>query len=488
MRRRRVVIAGAGIAGLAAAHRLNELRQELNLPLEITLLEAGPRAGGVIKTDIENGFLLESGPDSFITEKPWALGLCKRIGLENDLIPTNADKRRSFIYSKGKLSPVPAGFHLIAPSEFKTIWKLPFLSPLGKIRMALEFVVKKKPCGSDESIASFIRRRFGKEVLEKIGQPMIGGIFSGDPELLSLQACMPRLAEMEREQGSMIRALIQKRGALGVGEDTSGPRYGLFMSLRGGMGQLVNQLLSRMDGVRVEYNQAVASVEPSRNQWRVKTLGGLDIEADALLLALPAFVATPLLQPVLPDVAAQIELIPYESIATVSYGFKCSDLPRDLEGFGFVVPASEKRDIIGCAFCSVKYAGRAPRDHELLRVFVGGAFGRRLLKLEDEALEERVRAELRDILGIDKDPLFYRIARYPRSMPQYQVGHLDRMVRVAEFLEKSSGLYLTGNGYRGVGIPDCILDAERTAEAIAGYLFEESKRSVVSSAPGRVAS
>jgi oxygen-dependent protoporphyrinogen oxidase len=467
----RVVIIGGGISGLSVAHRLVELSRGERRPLDIAVLESQCRFGGVIETVEREGFVLEGGPDAFLAEKPWARDLCRRVGLEHELIGTQRECRRSFIVQRGKLVPVPEGFYLIAPSSLPAVFHLPFLSWRGRLRMACEPFVPARAHGQDESVGGFIRRRFGREALARIGQPMIAGIYTADPDRLSLQATMPAFQAMERRYGSVIRALrarasngqpVAARPAQQGG--TSGPRYGLFLSLRRGMGSLVEALLREMPGVALHASSPVTRIAPSGRVWEVTFHAGRTLHADLLCLALPADKAAALLAPCAPDLARQLAGIPYESVATVNLGFRRAELPQAPAGFGFVVPASERRRLVGCTCSSAKFPGRAPQGMVLLRAFVGGALHRELFHLDDAAMTRMVREELRELLGIRADPVVAAVHRYPHAMPQYHVGHLARVAAVEETLQRHPGLFLVGNGFRGLGLPDCIRHAEQTAE------------------------
>lgn len=469
----RIVIVGGGISGLAIAHRLGELSRVHQQPLAVTLLEAREQFGGAIHTETRDGFLLEGGPDAFMVERPWALELCRRLGIADELIETQPGYRRSFIVRRGRLVPVPEGWYLIAPSNLRTLVQTPLLSWPGKLRMACEPLVPARRDLHDESVGSFIRRRLGQEVLERIGQPMLAGIYTADPDRLSLQATMPRFQEMERRHGSILKALrASAHLPQGAVREASGPRYSLFATFRHGMRTLVDRLIQRMPEESLRRGAPVARI--ARNDtWTVTLQDGSSLQAEHLCLALPAHQAAILLRPCAADLSHILGTIPYESVATVNLGFRTTDIPRTLQGFGMVVPALERRRIVGCTFSSVKFAGRAPETCTLLRAFVGGAAHRQLVERDDDALGAAVREELRDLLGIVAVPLFTSIHRHPQAMPQYEVGHLDRITAIDATLARYPGLWLTGNGYRGMGLPECIHQAEATAERIIASLTRD---------------
>jgi oxygen-dependent protoporphyrinogen oxidase len=492
-----IVIIGGGITGLAAAHRVLERSRELDAKVQLTLLEAGSRLGGIVQTHERDGFLLESGPDSFISEKPAALELARRLGLESHLIETNENHRRSFIVRQGRLLPVPVGFHLLAPSRFWPFVKSNIFSPGGKARMALDLIIPRRQLNGsadsvEESLAQFVRRRLGREALERMAQPMIGGIYTADPEQLSLRATMPRFLEMERQHGSLIRALRKQnrsatvREGSGTAEGTSGARYSLFLSFDCGMQLLTDKLAGRILNFNFHNSDSDASDQPSirvntrvesimlqreeSKKWKIKTDQNETLFADAVCLALPAYVSARLLSSVDARLASELAGISYASSATINLAYKREDIPHPLDGFGFVVPFIEKRTVMACTFSSVKFPGRAPQGHALLRAFVGGALQPELFNLTPDQLLSRVREDLRVLLRIERAPLFAEVTRWERSMPQYHVGHLERLKRIDERIALLPGLTLAGNAYTGLGIPDCIRSGEVAAEVLAADL------------------
>lgn len=481
----RIVIIGGGITGLAAAHRLLELQPHQNQRLDVVLLEAGSRLGGVLKTTQRDGFLIESGADSFISEKPEAIELAKRLGLDSRLIETNEKHRRSFIVRRGRLVPVPEGFQLMAPARIWPFITSDIFSWTGKARMALDLLIPRRTIQNgddDESLAQFVRRRLGREALERMAQPMIGGIYTADPEKLSLRATLPRFLAMEREHGSVIRAMW-KQGSSPVREGAdnrhansgvSGARYSLFLSFDQGMQVLVDALAARLPEGMVHLNTAATSLsfDRSSNQWRIELSDDSSITADAVCLAVPAYTAGPLLRETDTELSKALDKIAYASTATINLAFRRSDIPHALDGFGFVVPFIETRSILACTFSSVKFAGRAPTDHVLLRAFVGGALQPDLFELDEAEMIERVRADLRDLLGIQQPPLFTVAKKWRRSMPQYHVGHLNLVSQIQARVQTLPGLQLAGNAYGGAGVPDCV----RSGEAAANRLLDSISR------------
>jgi len=461
------VIVGGGIAGLAAAHRLQEISHERELPLRFTLLEASARLGGTIATEKRGGFLLELGPDSFISEKPWALALCRRIGLESELIGTQDQHRATFVVHQGKLEPLPEGFMLLAPTRFGPLLRSRLFSWLGKARMALDLLLPRAATRQDESLGSFVRRRLGREALERVAQPLIGGIYTADPDRLSLAATMPRFLQMERERRSVIYAMWQaNRKKPQEVKDASGARWSLFVTLRDGMQTMVDTLVARLTRGTIRQSCAVTAVQRINGRWNIVCQDGSVLEADGVVLAIPAFQTARIVRDLDSQLAERLTTIAYSSAATVSLAFRREQIPYPLNGFGFVVPRIENRRIIACTFSSVKYVGRAPEGHVLVRAFVGGSLQEELFNLEDAEMESAVRQELAQLLGIDANPLFVRIARYPQSMPQYIVGHLDLVAAIEQRVAQHPGLTLAGSAYRGVGIADCVRSGESAAEAV----------------------
>ncbi|MDT4898575.1 MAG: protoporphyrinogen/coproporphyrinogen oxidase [Acidobacteriota bacterium] len=471
--RLKVVIIGGGISGLAAAHRLVEQSAPLRNKPEVVLLEASPRMGGTINTKRRDGFLLEAGPDSFISEKPEAIELVKRIRLASRLIETNPDHRRSFIVRRGRLHAVPEGFQLLAPSRFWPFVTTGIFSLPGKARMALDLVLPRsaRANGSDdESLAQFVRRRLGREALERMAQPMVGGIYTADPESLSLRATMPRFLEMEREHRSLIRAMWKQRRKLSAAESksTSGARYSLFLSFDEGMQTLVDALVARLNEVSLRLNTKAESLafDEETKRWRIGIGAAETISADAICLALPAYASAKLLRATDARLADELEAIPYASTATINLAYKRSGIPHALDGFGFVVPFIERRSILACTFSSVKFAGRAPTGFTLLRAFGGGALQPEMFALDEEAMIEAACRDLRQLLGITKPPLFAEVEKWPRSMAQYHLGHIERVERIEQHLGAFPTLKFAGNAFKGAGIPDCIRSGEAAADEI----------------------
>ena len=463
-----VVIIGGGISGLAAAHRI----LELNPSAQVTILEASDRLGGTVQTEHRDGFLIERGPDSFISEKPHALALAKRLGIESQLIQTNEEYRRSFIVRDGRLRAVPEGFQLMAPSRMWPFITSDIFTLAGKARMAADLLLPRKRINgtTDESLASFVRRRLGEEALARMAQPMVGGIYTADPETLSLRATLPRFLEMEQKHRSLILAMLRQGRAQKTG--TSGARYSLFLSFDRGMQALIDAV-TQVTRIKADLRLKTRAQRLSFDQgWTISTDKEEQIKADAVCLAVPAYVAASLLDETHAQLAQKLRQIKYASTATINFGYRRAAIAHPLNGFGFVVPFIEKRSLIACTFSSVKFSGRAPDGYVLLRAFAGGALQPEVFALDEDEMVKRVEVDLRELLGIREDPRFIEVAKWERSMPQYEVGHLDRINEIEKLANELPGLSLAGNGYRGAGIPDCIRSGEDAAEHLAGLISE----------------
>jgi len=470
-----VVVIGGGLSGLAAAYRIHERSLTLRRPIELLVLEAKDRVGGVIGTTRLDGFTLEEGPDSFITNKPWGLELCQRLGLGDQVIETDPSHRRSFVVRNGRLAPVPEGFVLMAPSRLLPVLTSPILSWGGKLRLLMDLIIPRRDEETEESLAAFVRRRLGREALDRLVQPLVAGIYTADPNDLSLKATLPQFLAMEREHGSLIRGARRAsrgRGSLDMEEQASGARYGQFITLAEGMDTLPRALADALPRGCIRVGTAVRRI--SRNApvspWLVELLDGPSIEADSVVLSTEAHAAARLLDSADPALALQLRAIPYASSIIVNIAYQRDQITHPLDGFGAVVPAIEGRPILAVAFLSVKFPNRAPAGTVLLRAFIGGATRPDQLDLDDDALSALVQRELGELIGASGEPLFVRIGRHPRSMPQYNLGHLERVAAIRRHLSKHGGLYLTGIAYDGVGIPDCVHAAELTADALLDAL------------------
>ncbi len=463
----RIAVIGGGISGLAAANRLIELAPNTQL----TLFEAADRLGGVLRTERHDRYLVELSADNFITNVPWGLELCRRVGLADELLPTRESQRRAFVVRDGRLLPVPVGFHLLSPSRIWPLVTSPLLSWPGKLRLLCEPLVRRRRENGDESLASFARRRLGEETYERIVQPLVAGIYTADAEQLSMAAALPRFVEMERRWGSLVRGARLERRADSSG--SSGARYGLFIAPRDGMSSLVDALAGRLPAGSVRCGSTVTRLCASGNAWSLTT-DGADIEFDAVIFAMPAFAAASLLAETSAELAGDLQRISYAGSAIVVLGYRREQITRGCEGFGFVVPRIERREILAASYSSAKFDGRAPSDRVLIRVFLGGAERPDQLELDNARLIELATTELAALLGINGQPELTRVVRWPCSMPQYHVGHVDLVTRIETLATRWPTLALAGNAYHGVGVPNCIHSGEQAAEQVLAALRSQA--------------
>lgn len=468
MKSQHTVIIGGGIAGLSTAYYLQQQRAASGWPAGYTVLEAGPRWGGHIITErVETAagpFIVEGGPDSFITQKPWGVQLARELGLAGRLLGTNDAMRKVYVLNRGKPTPMPDGVLLIVPTKLMPFVLSPLISPLGKLRMGLDLLIPPKRDGQDETLANFVRRRLGAEALDKIAEPLLSGIYNSEADRQSLLATFPRFRDLEVKYGSLTRGMLAaRRNGHGAQPGTAKP-LSAFMSLAGGTGELVEALVAQLSGDLRLNTRAEHLARGPEGGWAVRTSTGETLHADAVVLAVPAYAAQALAQEVAPGVTQGLSSIRYVSTGTVSLAYRLADIRRPLLGFGLVAPASERRPINAVTWSSLKFAQRAPADHALLRVFFGGSRSPQSMALDDEALLATVRGQLNEFMGIEAAPLFQRIYRWERSNAQYDVGHLARVAALEAALPP--GLHLTGSPYRGVGLPDCIRQAQETANKI----------------------
>lgn len=459
-----VLVVGAGVAGLAAALRLEDAVQGQRIGSYL-VVEAADQPGGVIRTVEEDGYLFESGPDMFFAEKPEVIELAGRLGLGRELILTNPETRRSFVAVNGRLEPLPSGFFLTAPSRLRPFLLSGIIGPIGKLRMAMEPFIAAKRTVEDESVASFVRRRFGRRALERIAQPMIGGIYAGDPEKLSARWAMPKFVEWERRRGSVVWGLRTKGADPAASPGTAGPRYTLFKSFRKGMGVLPRAMAGAIGPGRLRLNTAVGRVRRSEGGWTVDA-GGREVRCRTLILAVPAAAAARLLRADAPEIADLLGRLKSESCAIVQTVWNRSDIGHALDGMGFVVPAADGLPLMAGSFSSVKFSGRAPEGKVMIRFFVGGAFGRRWLDLPERELWPAIRPQVKQLLAAKGEPELTRVMYYRDAMPQYEVGHDVWADTVRRACLARTGLKICGAMMQGVGIPDAVRDGAETAEAV----------------------
>jgi oxygen-dependent protoporphyrinogen oxidase len=456
----RTVIVGGGISGLATAFILQECGS-----VDYTLIESAPRWGGKITSAHEDGFTIEGGPDSFITQKTAGLELCRRLGLEDQLVGSNSGKSATtYIWSGGRLHPMPEGMMLMAPTMVLPFLRSRLITWPGKLRMGMEVFVPRASSDEDESLAGFVRRRLGAEALNKIAGPLLGGIHAADPERLSLKSTFPMFLEMEKKHGSLLRGMMKRvkpRAAHGA------KRPPMFMSLRGGLQQLSDALVAQLPGTNLRAGCRALTVSRNADRYRIALSDGSSLLADDVVFATPSYVTADLVEQLDSALAARLRAIRYVSTATVSLGFRRSEIAHPLQGAGFIVPRSEGRRITACSWSSVKFNHRAPDDCVLLRVFIGGALAEELAEQDEAALVQLAREELQAIMRITATPVLAKAYRWRKANPQYDLGHEERVAEMEQTLTNFPGLHLAGAAYHGAGIPDCIQSGLKAAQAIA---------------------
>jgi oxygen-dependent protoporphyrinogen oxidase len=460
---RRVVVIGGGIAGLSAAYYASKLPEA-----QVTLIESSERWGGKIITDrvaFDDGqFIIEGGPDTFLATKPWGVALCKELGLGDRLHGTNPHKKNTYVLNRNRLLPLPDGLAMMIPTNIPAILKSRLVSWLSKARMGLDFVLPPKALHGDESLGTFVSRRLGREAYENLIEPLMSGIYAGDGDRLSLASTFPYLRDLELKYGSLARGALKMR-AQSNGKSIQGSRSA-FLTPTTGLAEIVEKLVAYLtsNGVHLRLNTRASGITSDQLLYRVELETGEVLEAESVILAAPAFVSGTLLASFDPSLAADLRSIPYISTATVSLAYRQSDVPRDLDGYGYVIPRREGRRALACTWTSTKFPHRAPEGYALLRVFVGRA-GQEIPWNENDLLE-LAKEELKMTLGVIAEPLLHRVFLWDKAMPQYNLGHPDILKRIDAALERHPGLALAGNGYRGIGIPDCIHSGELAVEKI----------------------
>jgi oxygen-dependent protoporphyrinogen oxidase len=456
----RVAVVGGGITGLAAALRLSERLGGVGF----ILLEGDDRLGGKIATERAQGYVIEGGPDCFLASKPGGIALCCALGLEPQLRGTNPALRRTYIKRRGRLHELPEGLSGLVPSRIGPLLTSGLLSPLGRARAGVEWLVRARRSAEDESIAAFVTRRFGAEAYHWLVEPLLSGIFAGDGTQLSLEATFPQLAQIEREHGSVVGAMMRSR-ARRRGPTPPGPG---FVTTAGGLGEIVEAIAARLPAATRRMKAAVVAITRTAAGYRLTLASGEELFAENVVLATPAFAAAALLRPLAPELAAELEAIPYVSTATVSLAFLADGVPRPLDGYGYVSPRAEGGPIVACTWTSNKFTGRVPAGGVLIRFFLGRAGQEEIVNADDAALVGVAREELARLLDVTMEPSLTRVFRWPRGMPQYHVGHLARLDRIERLASRLPGLLLAGSAYRGIGVPDCITQGWAAAERALG--------------------
>ncbi len=446
------VIVGGGVSGLSAAYYLSRAG------IPATLVEERPRLGGVVSTSTVDGCVIEGGPDSFLAAKPAAMELIREVGLEGEVIGSNDSRRVTYIRKGGRLIPLPDGLMMMAPTRIWPVAMSPLLGWGTKLRMGLEYFRRPRPEAPGRSVAEFVAAHYGQEAVDYLAEPLLSGVYGGDPAKLSVESVLPRFVEMERKHGSLTKGALAARKGQGSGGGA------LFQTLKGGLQQLTGRVAER---ARPEWIRGRAErVERGDDVWRVRVGGGW-IEARHLVLAGPAYMAAELMRDAAPRLRELLAGIEYSSSMTVALGYDREKLGHPQNGFGFLVPSRERRRLVACTWVGTKFSHRVADNRALLRCFLGGAGDAAILGESDDAVVALVRGEIREIMGVSAEPLFARVTRWPRSMAQYLVGHAARLREIEARVKELPSLYLAGNGYRGIGIPDCIQLGREAASRIA---------------------
>ena len=459
---KRIGIIGGGISGLAAAFALEQKRRA-GAEIEYAVFEGSPRFGGVLVTDRVDGCLIEAGPDSFLTEKPWASDLCRQLGLGDQLIGSNDADRKTYILTRGHLVEMPDGLMFMVPTKIVPSVLSPLFSTETKIRMAREWFHPPHKANGDESVAAFVDRHYGSEMVDRLADPLLSGVYGGEASQLSVRAVLPRFAEMEAKYGSLGRAMLAARKKMA--QAAKGPPRPLFSSLKDGMQQMVDALLAQLPPDALHANVPVQAIQPQDDGWTVSA--GLDSDQfDAVILAVPAGQAARVLQLASHELAAELSAITYSSSVTLTLGYDKKVRASLPPGFGFLVPRSEGTRMLAATFVHNKFPHRAPPDRAIIRCFLGGSRDEAVLDLSGEEIVSIARSELRKILGLTAEPLFARVYKWRGAMAQYSVGHLERLQRIEAVRQTLPGLALAGNAYSGIGVPDCVRSGTEAANAL----------------------
>ena len=468
---KQIVVIGGGIAGLSAAYTLQKKASQAQHPIQVTVLEAGNTWGGKIVTDRHEGFVIEGGPDTFLATKPWAVTLCKELGIDESLQGTNPKQKHTYVLNEGRLEPLPDGLTMMIPTRFGPMIRTNLLSWMEKARMGIDFFLPAKEAIGDESLGGFVSRRLGRAAYEHLIEPLMSGIYAGDGDQLSLMATFPYLRDLEQNYGGLVKgALAMRRKMSKNGHKAPGSRSA-FLTPTTGLAEIVEALVERLQemGCELNLNTPVQSIQRLEQGYRIyyRSQGGKqgDLHADQIILATPAYISGDLLANLNPALAEDLQKIPYVSTATVSLAYHEADLGRPLDGYGYVIPRREGRRALACTWTSTKFPHRAPAGYALLRVFIGRAGQEDSMPTDRAGLLELAQEEVRLTLGIDAQPVYHRVYFWDRAMPQYNIGHPARLERIEKELQSLPGVFLAGNAYRGIGIPDCIHSGEQAAEA-----------------------
>jgi oxygen-dependent protoporphyrinogen oxidase len=467
---KRIAIIGGGIAGLSAAFEL-ELQRQKGAEIDYVLYEASSRLGGVLKTEQIEDCLIEAGPDSFLTEKPWATDLCQELGIASEIIGSNDAARKTYILVNNRLVPMPDGLMFMVPTQVLPTVLSPLFSLSAKIRMAREYFypahdVSNPTHGEDETVAALVERHYGKEMVERLADPLLSGVYGSRASELSVRAVLPRFVDMEAKYGSLSRAMLAARKKSPAADSTQRP---IFSSLRNGMQSLIQALLPRLNPERLRTNIPIQEIQRREYGWLVNTEAG-GSSFDAVILATPTPAAAKLIRNSVPALAQELSEIRYTSSVTASLIYDETVAAQLPPGFGFLVPRTENIRMLACTFVHNKFPNRAPDNRCILRCVLGGSSDEAAINLSTDEVVAILRREIDQILDITAAPLAARVYKWPGAMAQYGVGHLDRLERIRQLLQETPRLTLAGNGYRGIGVPDCVRTGREAATQMLGYL------------------
>ena len=459
----RIVVVGGGITGLSMAYYLQKKARAAGREPEIVLVEKSDRLGGKVQTDHDRGLIIEAGPDSFLARKAWLSDLCKELGLP--LVGTRPNLNRTYIWHKGRLVSLPLGMQIMIPTKLVPFLTTPLISWRGKLRAGFDLFHRKGTKDGDQSMGSFVRRHFGTEVLDRVAAPMLGGIYAGDPYEMSLEATFPMFLSMEKKYGSLL--LGARKSA-----PPKGPTGSAFVTVANGLRSIIDALVAALPTVQYRMSTEVTSIQPRSGGkgYKVALSDGSTLDADVVMLGAPGFVSARLLADLAPEAARELDEIPYNSAVLVSLGYRVEDVPRPLDGSGFLVPKGEPLEITASTWVTTKWPHTGPGDLALIRGYLGRAGERDWCSSSDDEILSAVKRDLETTMGITADPVLYRVNRWPDSLPQYRVNHLRKAERIDAHMEKVPGLYLAGAAFRGAGLPDCVREGGEAAERAARYL------------------
>lgn len=469
-----VAIVGGGISGLSTAYYLQLEAARSGVSIDCTVIESTSRLGGNVQTENTEGLVIEAGPDSFLTLKPQAVNLCEKLGLSDKLVGTNPSGSKVYVLVGGKLRTLPEGLISGVPTKIRPFLTSKLITPWGKLRMLFEVVVARRKEQTDESLGSFISRRLGSEALRKIGEPLMAGIYAGDAENLSMLTNFQQLVRLEQDHRSLILGLMSSKHSATQTENAS-PHRSMFMTLKGGLHVMVDALISRLNNTTILTQISavnIRKISDGSGQYQLEFSDGRNMQADCVVFATPAYATADILEELSPQATSVLRIIPYVSTATVSLVYDSNSVPNVLDGSGFVVAPVAKRKITACTWVSSKWPTHSPSDRVLVRSFVGRAGDEEILKQSDEEIFRTVENELDQILGISATPLLKRVTRFERGLPQYNLGHGEKLAKLDEAMRSLPGIFLTGAAYRGVGLPDCIRQSEMIAGKVVKFLTE----------------